>query len=61
MKIDSYMQNLNIKYKVILKRNRGRDVSALLVASRTEILQYKYVCFIHDKQEKSEYTREIYS
>lgn len=57
MKIDSYMQNLNIKYKVILKRNRGRDVSALLVASRTEILQYKYVCFIHDKQEKSEYTK----
>ena len=32
-----------------LKENRGRDISALLVAMRTEILKYDYFCFVHDK------------
>lgn len=43
---------------VITKKNRGRDVSALLVACREIILQYKYICFIHDKKAKSEWLRE---
>lgn len=37
-------------YNVILKENRGRDVSALLVACRKIILEYKYICFVHDKK-----------
>lgn len=35
----------------ILKENRGRDVSALLVAGRNIIEKYQYVCFLHDKKE----------
>ena len=34
---------------VIAKKNRGRDLSALLVAAREKILSYEYVCFVHDK------------
>jgi len=38
-----------------LKENRGRDISALLVAMRTELLKYDYFCFIHDKSPNREY------
>lgn len=36
--------------KVILIENRGRDVSALLVATKDFIYDYDYVCFMHDKK-----------
>lgn len=36
----------------IEKQNRGRDVSALLVACKEIVLKYEYICFIHDKKEK---------
>ncbi len=52
--IDRNMSLVNREYIVIEKNNRGRDISALLVACRTTILQYKYVCFLHDKKEKNE-------
>lgn len=32
------------------KNNRGRDVSALLIATKPFIHKYEYVCFIHDKK-----------
>ncbi len=51
--INSFWKNKTLKYKVILKPNRGRDVSSLLIAARKEILNYKYVCFLHDKKEKN--------
>lgn len=35
---------------VILIENRGRDVSALLVGARAIIMDYDYVCFVHDKK-----------
>ena len=34
------------------KENRGRDISALLVAFKPYVLQYAYICFLHDKKEK---------
>ena len=40
--------------QVIKKRNRGRDISALLISSREIFQKYTYVCFIHDKKAKSE-------
>ena len=41
----------------ILKENRGRDVSALLVAARPYVLKYDFFCFLHDKRvKKSEET-----
>lgn len=43
----------------ILKNNRGRDVSALLVAARQYIVKYDFFCFIHDKRvKKSEETSD---
>lgn len=44
--------------KIFFKQNRGRDISSFLVACRTEILKYEYVCFVHDKKEKSENTKK---
>lgn len=40
--------------KVIRKKNRGRDISAFLVACRKDILEYDFVCFLHDKKEKAQ-------
>lgn len=41
------------KFWYIRKENRGRDVSALLVAGREIVTHYEYVCFLHDKKEHS--------
>lgn len=48
--------NLLSRQKVwyILKENRGRDVSALLIVGREIVSKYKYVCFLHDKKEHNE-------
>lgn len=43
----------------ISKENRGRDVSALLVAFREIMTGYDYVCFLHDKKAKSELEEEM--
>lgn len=36
--------------RIINKDNRGRDISALLVACRDLLKDYDYFCFIHDKK-----------
>ena len=36
--------------ELILKENRGRDVTALLIAGKEVIQKYQYVCFVHDKK-----------
>lgn len=38
------------KLEVILIKNRGRDVSALLVGCKNFVMNYDYVCFAHDKK-----------
>lgn len=52
------LNDLKHEYKVIHKENRGRDVSALLVAARKELMKYKYIGFIHDKKERNELIKE---
>ena len=47
----TYKIKNNIFY--IKKENRGRDVSAFLVAARKKILEYDIFCFIHDKKSKN--------
>lgn len=47
-------ESMGKKADYILKENRGRDVSALLVDGRNIVGKYKYVCFLHDKKEHSE-------
>ncbi|MEI2283285.1 rhamnan synthesis F family protein [Paenibacillus polysaccharolyticus] len=40
------------KLEVIVIKNRGRDVSSLLVGVRQYLMNYDYVCFAHDKKTK---------
>ncbi len=50
-KTEEYIEQNSLKnVKVIKKENRGRDISAFLVACRKEILKYRYFCFVHDKK-----------
>lgn len=50
-RIESNIKKYDIKNcKLIKKENRGRDISALLVAAREEIKKYDLVCFVHDKK-----------
>lgn len=52
-KIEDFIEREKIsECHIIDKENRGRDISALLVAFREKILTYKYVCFVHDKKAK---------
>lgn len=37
------------------KENRGRDVSALLVAAKDIVQQHEYICFVHDKKATAKY------
>ena len=50
--------DLEHEYKVIYKENRGRDISALLVAAKNELMKYQYIGFIHDKKERNELIKE---
>ena len=43
--------------RVKKKENRGRDVSALLVAFKPYIDRYTYLCFLLDKKEKQVYLK----
>ena len=40
------------RFITVRKENRGRDISALLIAAKKLIFHYEYICFIHDKKEK---------
>lgn len=48
--IEETFSVLENNVKVILIENRGRDVSALLVGTKDFIMDYDYVCFVHDKK-----------
>lgn len=41
------------------KKNRGRDISALVISSKDIFQKYKYVCFVHDKKAKFENTQRM--
>lgn len=45
----------------VKKPNVGRDVSALLVTCKNDIMRYKYFCFVHDKNEKFRDQKELIS
>ncbi len=47
---EKFKNNKFNKLEVLQIENRGRDVSALLVASKDFVMDYDYVCFAHDKK-----------
>lgn len=36
--------------RIIVPRDRGREISALLVACKEFLMEYEYLCFVHDKK-----------
>ncbi len=49
---DTILEMFDNTFIKIKKINRGRDISALLVAAGEVIFEYEYICFVHDKKEK---------
>ncbi len=50
-KIEKHFQSLkDHQVKTIVIPNRGRDVSALLIGAKDFVMDYDYVCFVHDKK-----------
>lgn len=47
---ERFKDNKFNKLEVIEIENRGRDVSSLLVATKSFIMDYDFVCFAHDKK-----------
>lgn len=41
------------RFHLVQKENRGRDISALLIAAKPYIEGYDFICFCHDKKEKT--------
>lgn len=56
--ISQFLEKNMRKIVIIKSENRGRDVSALLVACHDITLQYEYICFVHDKKRKSYISKE---
>ena len=48
--IQKYLDELEIKAEVSVINNRGRDVSALLVAGADFVKEHDLICFAHDKK-----------
>lgn len=49
-KADILKRKGKFKKKVIVTSERGRDWGALLLTCKKYVLNYKYVCFVHDKK-----------
>ncbi|HCT92620.1 MAG TPA: hypothetical protein DF613_14760 [Lachnospiraceae bacterium] len=51
-----YCKHKNTFY--IKKENRGRDLSAFLVAFRPYMDRYSFICFLHDKKERAPWMKK---
>ena len=52
------INNLGVRIKeYVLKQNRGRDVSALIVSAKEYVLNSDYICFVHDKAANFDYLK----
>ncbi|MGN1275664.1 MAG: rhamnan synthesis F family protein [Floccifex sp.] len=56
--IEKVNRQNNSNITVLKKDNRGRDISALLVGFYPYYDKYSYICFLHDKNNKTSRTRE---
>lgn len=48
-----FLRKKRNKVRFVNCQNRGRDISALLVACKDIALKYEYICYIHDKKRKN--------
>lgn len=55
---DEIIQRKWANVEIIMKPNKGRDVSGLLIAAKPLVYKYKYICFIHDKKAHFKETEE---
>ena len=55
-KTQQLQKRANIEYHV--KENRGRDISTFLIAARDNLIQYEYICFLHDKKANADYLED---
>lgn len=54
-KIEACIPMLNRhNYRVIMSTNRGREISSLLVSCKEYLMEYEYLCFVHDKKVTSD-------
>lgn len=56
-----YIVEKNIKARLIKSINRGRDISALLIAGKEIVVEYEYICFVHDKKKKDRVSEEEFN
>ncbi len=56
--LESYRNSTGRKFRIMEKINRGRDISALLVTSRNELMKYRLICFAHDKRARDKETQK---
>lgn len=60
LEILKYIEKSAKCIRLIKSQNRGRDVSALLVACKDVLQKYEYICFVHDKKRKSYISKEAF-
>lgn len=49
--IGSKIESMNREnIRIVVPEDRGREISGLLVACREFIMEYEYLCFVHDKK-----------
>lgn len=59
-KIENQIKKHNLNNcRIVKKQNRGRDISALLVACREIAMKYEYICFLHDKKANGERRKQF--
>ena len=51
--IECFAESGRKNYRVIEPENRGREIGALLVACKDLLMEYEYLCFVHDKKSGS--------
>lgn len=54
-KVEYLLKKQKRQARVCLKKNTGRDISALLIAAKESCIDSDYICFLHDKKEHETY------
>lgn len=54
-KVQMQIDRNDISY--IIKENRGRDISALLISAKKYIEKYDFFCYVHDKKANSDWLK----